>query len=51
MELITDSGALAAFCARQQGADFIAVDTEFMRERTFWPILCATASISSRYWR
>src|ERR1700733_13557120 len=40
MSLITDSAALAAFCARQQGADFITVDTEFMRERTYWPILC-----------
>jgi ribonuclease D len=40
MELITDSGALAEFCRRQRGAEFIAVDTEFMRERTFWPILC-----------
>src|SRR3954471_2816492 len=40
MDLITDSAALAAFCQRQHGADFIAVDTEFMRERTFWPILC-----------
>jgi ribonuclease D len=40
MELITDTDALAAFCARQKGAHFVAVDTEFMRERTFWPILC-----------
>ncbi len=40
MELITDSAALAAFCDRQQGAEFVAVDTEFMRERTYWPILC-----------
>jgi ribonuclease D len=40
MTLITDSAALAEFCARQQGAQFIAVDTEFMRERTYWPILC-----------
>jgi ribonuclease D len=40
MTLITDTEALAGFCARQQGAEFIAVDTEFMRERTFWPILC-----------
>ncbi len=40
MTIITDSQAVAAFCARQQGADFVAVDTEFMRERTYWPILC-----------
>jgi ribonuclease D len=40
MTVITDSDALAAFCARQRGAAFVAVDTEFMRERTYWPILC-----------
>jgi len=40
MTVITDSDELAAFCARQRGADFIAIDTEFMRERTYWPILC-----------
>jgi ribonuclease D len=40
MTVITDSADLAAFCARQRGAGFIAIDTEFMRERTYWPILC-----------
>src|SRR5580704_16384291 len=40
MTVITDSDALASFCARQEGAAFVAVDTEFMRERTYWPILC-----------
>lgn len=40
MSLITDNTALAEFCARQQGVEFVAVDTEFMRERTYWPILC-----------
>ena len=40
MNLITDNEALAGFCARQRGAEFVAVDTEFMRERTYWPILC-----------
>jgi ribonuclease D len=40
MSLITDSAAVAAFCARQKGAQFVTVDTEFMRERTYWPILC-----------
>jgi ribonuclease D len=38
--LITDSDALAEFCARQAGTQFVAVDTEFMRERTYWPVLC-----------
>src|SRR5204862_7477241 len=40
MSLITDSDAVAAFCARQKGTAFVTIDTEFMRERTFWPILC-----------
>src|SRR5438874_8090623 len=40
MSLITDSAAVAAFCDRQKGAQFVAIDTEFMRERTYWPILC-----------
>jgi ribonuclease D len=38
--LISDSDALAQFCARQKATPFVAVDTEFMRERTYWPILC-----------
>ena len=40
MTVITDTDVLARFCQRQQDASFIAVDTEFMRERTYWPILC-----------
>ena len=40
MSLITESAAVAAFCDRQKGAEFVTVDTEFMRERTYWPILC-----------
>jgi ribonuclease D len=40
MTLILDSTALTQFCARQTGAEFITVDTEFMRERTYWPVLC-----------
>jgi ribonuclease D len=40
MTIITDSNALVSFCMRQTGADFIAIDTEFMRERTYWPVLC-----------
>lgn len=38
--LISDSATLADFCTRMTKADFIAIDTEFMRENTFWPELC-----------
>lgn len=38
--LITKSEDLAALCARLAQADFVAVDTEFMRENTYWPELC-----------
>ena len=38
--LITDSAALADLCARLAQSDFITVDTEFMRESTYWPELC-----------
>ena len=38
--LIEDSDSLAAFCARLAQSDFVAVDTEFMRENTYWPDLC-----------
>jgi ribonuclease D len=38
--LITQSDDLAALCARLAKADFITVDTEFMRENTYWPELC-----------
>ena len=40
MELIVDTEALAAFCARIAKAPYITIDTEFMRERTYWPQLC-----------
>jgi len=40
MTIITETDALAGFCERQRRAEFVAVDTEFMRERTYWPILC-----------
>jgi len=40
MTLITDKNALAEFCQRQAAAEFVTVDTEFMRDRTYWPELC-----------
>jgi ribonuclease D len=38
--LITDSTQLAEFCARLSKSRFVAVDTEFMRENTYYPELC-----------
>ena len=38
--LITDSESLAALCERLARSEFVAVDTEFMRENTYWPDLC-----------
>jgi len=40
MDLITTTEDLEAACAKLASAPFIAVDTEFMREQTFWPRLC-----------
>lgn len=40
MTMISDTAALAAFCERLSDASFVTVDTEFMREKTYWPQLC-----------
>ena len=40
MRLITTTQELSDACAAATGSDFVAVDTEFMRETTFWPDLC-----------
>lgn len=39
-DLITTSEELAALCERFAKAEFVTVDTEFMRENTYWPELC-----------
>ena len=38
--LISDSRTLADLCARLARSPYVAVDTEFMRENTYWPVLC-----------
>ncbi|MFT4096764.1 MAG: ribonuclease D, partial [Rhodoblastus sp.] len=40
MTLIADSGALAEVCGRLALHPFVTVDTEFLRETTFWPKVC-----------
>ena len=38
--LITTSEELAELCERLARGDSVCVDTEFMRESTYWPLLC-----------
>jgi ribonuclease D len=40
MRLITDTTELSALCDELAAEAYITVDTEFMRESTYWPILC-----------
>ena len=40
MQPITTTGELAAACARLARHPFVTVDTEFLRETTYYPILC-----------
>ncbi len=40
MTPIIATAELEAFCRRLADAPFVAVDTEFMRETTYWPKLC-----------
>lgn len=40
MPLITDQKKLDTFCASLKGCPFITIDTEFLREKTYYPKLC-----------
>src|ERR1041384_4702385 len=47
MEPITTTKELAAACTRLAKYDFITVDTEFLRETTYFPILCVAQVASA----
>ena len=40
MRVITSTNELSSVCSSLAESDFVAIDTEFMRESTFWPDLC-----------
>ena len=40
MRVVTKQSELEALAREFAEAPYVAVDTEFMRERTYWPILC-----------
>ena len=41
MDVITTTADLAAVCHRMCRHPFVTVDTEFLRETTYYPLLCA----------
>src|SRR4051812_45085479 len=47
IEPITTTAELAAVCERLSKHPFITVDTEFLRESTFYPLLCVAQMASS----
>ncbi|MGA7389246.1 MAG: ribonuclease D [Pseudolabrys sp.] len=46
MDLITTTDDLAAVCSRMAQHPFVTVDTEFLRETTYYPLLCVAQMAS-----
>ncbi len=46
--LVTDTEALALLCTRLRAEPFVTIDTEFMRERTYYPELCVVQLAGER---
>ena len=40
IEPVTTTKALAAACVQLAEGPYVALDTEFMRDTTYWPKLC-----------
>ena len=47
MDLITTTADLAAACSRLAKHPVITVDTEFLRETTYYPLLCVVQMASA----
>src|SRR5580658_2458510 len=45
-QLITTTSELAAVCSRMAAYPFVTVDTEFLRETTYYPLLCVAQMAS-----
>jgi ribonuclease D len=46
MQPITTTSELAAACRRMAGYPFVTIDTEFLRETTYYPLLCVAQMAS-----